>query len=199
MVERYTFMIGTADREFVAASDYDEMQRGYQDNLRLSGLQCGKITLMQKRIADLEAEIVRLRSDQAGATQEGELTESRAPSKALPRKMALLADKLEIARGMGLDGFAMAGRIEGDLERLVSSALINCVELIAREERALEFAKTFGAAAALQYAAGLTDCADFLGMWNQGDYIAIRNRWPGCPESIFVDMPSPVKRLNELG
>lgn len=42
------------------------------------------------------------------------------------------------------------------------------------------------AAAAIQFALETDDGLDFLRLWNQGDFDAIRKEWSDAPESVFI-------------
>lgn len=96
----------------------------------------------------------------------------------LQEQLARLESKLGEARAVSLRGSDLANRIEGDLRRVMNSALLNCSELIDLEQRRNKIPPAF--VAAVQFAQDDPRGMDFLRYLQLGDIESLRRGWPEC-------------------
>lgn len=63
---------------------------------------------------------------------------------------------------------------------------MNKADLTAAAEEADEFIDFDPAAAAIGYALQTEEPLEFLRLWNEGNFEAIRREWPGAPDDIYI-------------
>lgn len=105
---------------------------------------------------------------------------------ALGKQLLRLEQALADVEGKGLEGDQFAQRTRGDLQRLMSSAWQNCVDLSQRFDREQQGIVPAAVGAAMKYAVTLEDGLKFLEHWQLGEWSVIRDRWPDAPEMIYV-------------
>lgn len=101
-------------------------------------------------------------------------------------RLARLEKALSEVRHRGLEGEQLAQRIEGDLMRQMNSALLSCADLNAVYDRLQNGALPVAYRSATEYAIDQPDGLAFLKCWQEGDWEAVRERWPDAPPLCFV-------------
>lgn len=68
----------------------------------------------------------------------------------------------------------------------MTEAQMNKADLTAGGAEADEFIDVDPAAAAIGYALQTEEPLEFLRLWNEGNFEAIRREWPGAPDDIYI-------------